>query len=158
MSNLKEEFWDRIADTRTGMLGAEGARHVPMSHYVHEDGADRSLWFITAKGTDLAKVAATGAAPANYIVSSDKEHLYANVVGSLAAVNDPQTLDDIWNAVASAWFDGGERDPDVQLLQLKLEEAEIWATGGSLKLLYEVAKAHATDEKPDMGNHALLRF
>ena len=153
--SLKEEFWDRIEDVRTGMLGTDDARSVPMSHYVDKDA--NVLWFITAKGTDLAKTAQSGAS-AEYVVISNDEHLYARVDGKVQAVSDPAKLDELWSAIAGAWFEDGRQDDDIQLVRMDLSSAEVWATGGSLSFLYEVAKAHLTDEKPDMGQHGIIRF
>ena len=153
--SLKEEFWDRIEDVRTGMLGTDDARSVPMSHYVDKDA--NVLWFITAKGTDLAKTAQSGAS-AEYIVISNDEHLYARVDGKVQAVSDPAKLDELWSAIAGAWFEDGRQDDDIQLVRMDLSSAEVWATGGSLSFLYEVAKAHLTDEKPDMGQHGTISF
>ncbi|WP_339763184.1 pyridoxamine 5'-phosphate oxidase family protein [uncultured Sulfitobacter sp.] len=152
---LKEEFWDRIEDIRTGMLGTDDARAVPMSHYADKDA--NVLWFITATGTDLAKTAKTGAS-AEYVVISDDEHLYARIDGKVQAVTDPAKLEELWSAVADAWFEDGRIDDDVQLVRMDLSEAEVWATGGSLSFIYEIAKAHITDEKPDMGQHGTIRF
>jgi general stress protein 26 len=154
-TSLKEEFWDRLDDIRTGMLGTDKARVVPMTHYVDKDA--KALWFITANGTDLAKTAQTGAS-AEYIVISNDEHLYARIDGKVKAVTDPAKLDELWNAIAGAWFEDGRQDDDIQLLRMDLSEAEVWATGGSLSFLYQVAKAHITDEKPDMGQHGTIRF
>ncbi|MCX8225779.1 MAG: pyridoxamine 5'-phosphate oxidase family protein [Sulfitobacter sp.] len=154
-TSLKEEFWDRIDDIRTGMLGTDKARAVPMTHYVDKDA--KALWFITANGTDLAKTAQTGES-AEYIVISNDEHLYARIDGKVQAVTDPAKLDELWNAIAGAWFEDGRQDDDIQLLRMDLSEAEVWATGGSLSFLYQVAKAHITDEKPDMGQHGTIRF
>ncbi|WP_372993712.1 pyridoxamine 5'-phosphate oxidase family protein [Sulfitobacter sp.] len=153
--SLKEEFWDRIEDVRTGMLGTDDARSVPMSHYVDKDA--NVLWFITAKGTDLAKTAQSGAS-AEYVVISNDEHLYARVDGKVQAVSDPAKLDELWSAIAGAWFEDGRQDDDIQLVRMDLSSAEVWATGGSLSFLYEVAKAHLTDEKPDMGQHGTISF
>lgn len=152
---LKKEFHDRLDDINAGMLAAEGARSVPMSHYVDEDGA--TLWFITAKGTDLAKAAQTGA-EAEYILSSGGEHLYARVEGMLSAVTNPAKLDEIWNAIAASWFEDGKQDDDIQLMRLDMSEAEVWATRGNAGFLFQIAKAHLTDAKPDMGEHGTLRF
>jgi len=154
-TSLKEEFWDRLDDTRTGMLGTDKARAVPMTHYVDKDA--KALWFITATGTDLAKTAQTGTS-AEYIVISNDEHLYARIDGKVQAVTDPAKLDELWNAIAGAWFEDGRQDDDIQLLRMDLSEAEVWATGGSLSFLFQVAKAHITDEKPDMGQHGTIRF
>lgn len=154
---IEKEFWDRIEDIRIGMLSADTARAVPMSHYVDDDEPENVIWFITAKGTDISDAAARGAA-GEYIVSSTDEHLYARIDGRLSLSNDLTKLDDFWNGVAAAWFEGGKQDPDVQLVRFDLSEAEVWITGGNIKFLYEIAKAHLTDNKPDMGEHATLKF
>jgi general stress protein 26 len=154
---LEKEFWDRIEDINTGMMSANGARSVPMSHYVDEKGPRNVLWFITAQGTDLADSAASGA-KAQYLISSDDEKLYARIDGTVGVSNDQEELDRVWNGVASAWFDGDKNDPDVRLVRFQLSEAEVWATGGNLRFLYEITKAHLTDEKPDMGKHGTLHF
>ncbi|KIN73015.1 pyridoxamine 5'-phosphate oxidase family protein [Sulfitobacter guttiformis] len=154
-TDLKEEFWDRLEDTRAGMLSADGAPSVPMSHYSDDDGG--MIWFITAKGTELAKSAATPV-KSQYIVCSKDESLYARIDGTLEAVTDPATLDEIWNGIASSWFEGGKDDPDVQLLRFAPSEAEVWATGGGLNFMYEIAKSKVTGEKPDLGMHGTLKL
>ncbi|MGB3245020.1 MAG: pyridoxamine 5'-phosphate oxidase family protein [Sulfitobacter sp.] len=156
-NNLEKEFWNRLEDIRAGMLSADSARAVPMSHYVDDDDPANAIWFITAKGTDLSDAAMRGK-PGEYIVSSNDESLYARIDGRLSVSNDEAKLADLWNGVASAWFEGGKQDPDVQLVRFDLSEAEVWITGGSLKFLFEVAKAHLSDSKPDMGEHTTLRF
>lgn len=155
-ADLKQEFWDRLSDINSGMLGTAEARAVPMSHYVDRDTGS-TLWFITAKNTDLAKSAASPAA-AQYIVSSSDEALYARIDGTLSQSHDRAELDKLWNAVADAWFEDGKTDDDVQLLRLDLSTAEVWITGGSLKFFYEMAKAQISDQKPDIGDHAMLTF
>ena len=156
-NELNKEFWDRLEDTRTGMMSATGARAVPMSHYVDDDDPANVIWFITAKGTDLSDAAIKRVA-GEYIVTSKDENLYARIDGRVSVSDDSAKLDEIWNKVAAAWFEGGKQDPDVQLIRFDLSEAEVGMTGGSLKFLYEVAKAHLTDSKPDMGQHATLQF
>ncbi|WP_281991881.1 pyridoxamine 5'-phosphate oxidase family protein [Sulfitobacter geojensis] len=155
--HIKKEFLDRLEDTRVGMLSAGSARAVPMSHYFDDDDPSATLWFITAKQTDLSKAAGAGT-PGTFIVSSTDESLHARVEGTLSVSNDPAKLDDIWNKVAEAWFEGGKQDPDIQLLRFDPREAEVWLTGGSLKFLYEIAKAQLTDSTPDVGEHAVITF
>lgn len=154
---LQEKFWSRLHDTQFGMLSATGARAVPMSHYIDDEIKAPVLWFITARQTDLGQ-AAMGGAPAEYIISSKEASLHARIDGTLHHVEDPEELHRLWNAIASAWFDGGERDPDVALLRFDLTEAEVWATDGGAKFLYEIAKANLSDAEPDMGDHGTIRF
>ena len=156
-SDLTDTFWDRLDDINAGMLGVtEDMRLVPMSHYAdREQGA---LWFITAKGTDLVGSVAGGAKPAIHAVTDGGEGLFTRIHGNLSLSQDRAKLDELWNAVASSWFEDGEQDPDVQLLRMNLTEAEVWATGGKLGFLYEIAKSKITGDKPDMGDHYTLRF
>ena len=157
MDDLKSEFWDRMEDVRTAMLGIEGkGRLVAMSPTTDDDYPGK-IWFITAKDTDLSKAAGTGA-PGTFIVCSTDGQLHTRIEGTLSQTNDRAELDRLWNKIAEAWFEGGKDDPDVQLLRFDLKEAEVWLTGGGLKFLYEVAKANLTDSKPDIGDHAVLRF
>jgi len=155
--DLKKEFWDRLDDTRAGMLMTKTARAIPMTHYIDEDDRSAVLWFITAKGTDLAQ-SAEGRKPAEYLISSKDQSLWARIDGHVSAVNNPTELDKLWNAFAGAWFEGGKEDPDVQLIRFDLTEAEVWVTDGSMKFLYEIAKANATKTKPDVGQQGTIRF
>ncbi|MFN3278169.1 MAG: pyridoxamine 5'-phosphate oxidase family protein [Paracoccus hibiscisoli] len=157
MTDHNHQFWSRLDDINSGMLGVtRDPRLVPMSHY-----ADRKagvLWFITAKGTDLATSVAQGAQPAIHVVSDGGQGLYARIHGQLSLSDNAAKLDELWNAVASSWFEDGRQDPDVQLLRLDLTEAEVWATGGKVSFLYQIAKSKITGDKPDMGDHYSLTF
>ncbi len=157
MTDLVDTFWKRLDDINSGMLGlTEDPRLVPMSHYADRDL--NTLWFITAKDTDLSQSLRDGAKGALHVVSSANEGLYTRIHGRLSLSNDSKKLDELWNAVASSWFEEGRQDPDVQLLRLDLAEAEVWATGGRAAFLYEIAKSKLTGSKPDMGDHYSLTF
>lgn len=151
-----DDFWSRLDDVQAGMLSAGAARPVPMSHYVDREA--RALWFITANGTDLAQSVGAAATPARYILASGDGKIYARVDGTASVSHDAAKLDEIWNFVADAWFEGGKRDDDIVLVRFDLSEAEVWTTDGGVRFLYEMAKAQATDRKPDVGSHGTLRF
>jgi general stress protein 26 len=152
------EFWNRLEEVRAGMLGLEAAhRMVPMTHYTEKTAG--ILWFIGADGTDIVNSVSVQPRDAHYVLTSASEGLYANMIGTLALEEDAAKLDEIWNAVASSWFEGGRRDPDVRLLRFQLTEAEVWSTTTSkLSFAYEIAKAKMTDKKPDVGNNYVLVF
>ncbi|MDO5706313.1 MAG: pyridoxamine 5'-phosphate oxidase family protein [Paracoccus sp. (in: a-proteobacteria)] len=153
----RDTFWSRMDDINAGMLGcAPDWRLVPMSHYA--DPQANVLWFITAAGTDLVRAVEGGASRAVYTVADGGKALFARIEGQLSLSDDRAKLDEIWNAVAASWFEEGRTDDDVRLLRLDLSEAEVWATGGGLGFLFQVAKSKVTGEKPDMGEHFELRF
>ncbi|SEV94707.1 General stress protein 26 [Cognatiyoonia koreensis] len=159
MTDLKKEFWNRMEDVQAGMLGIKGqGRLVAMSPQVDDDVAG-FVWFITAKGTDLAKGVATGPQAAQLVVADAKTGLYADVDGTLSESKDAEALDELWSFVSEAWFEGGKTDPDVCLMQFKPDVAEISVTTTSgVKFLYEIAKANLTDEKPDAGDQGVVTF
>lgn len=157
MTDHNHQFWSRLDDINSGMLGVtQDSRLVPMSHYT--DRKVGVLWFITAKDTDLARSVASGPQDAMHVVSDAGQGLYARIHGTLSLSDNRAKLDELWNAVASSWFEDGKQDPDVQLLRLDLTEAEVWATGGSMAFLYQIAKSKITGDKPDMGDHYFLTF
>jgi general stress protein 26 len=157
MVESRDKFWDRLENVNAGMLGVFGeARHVPMSHYA--DQPLNRLWFITARGTDLVKAVEAGAKDAHYVIASAGDGLYSNMTGTLSLSNDTAKLDEMWNAVASAWFEDGKRDADLRLLEFALSDVEVWTTKGGVGFLFQVAKANITGDKPDIGEHFALKF
>ncbi len=159
MTDLKQDFWDRMKTVRTGMLGITGmGRLVAMSPQMDED-LPGHVWFITAEGTDLAKGLAQGEREAQLVISDDSAGLYADLTGRLVRSTDREALDEVWSFVADSWFEGGKTDPDVCLLQFTPSKGEISVTPTSgVKFLYEIAKSKVTGEKPEMGAQGSVNF
>jgi general stress protein 26 len=60
-------------------------------------------------------------------------------------------LGEIWNIVASAWFEDDKQDPDLRLIAFTQFRAAVWlSTTSGVKFLYEIAKANLTDTQPDI--------
>lgn len=159
MTDLKHEFWDRMEDVRTGMLGIKGqGRLVAMSPRVDDDRPGK-IWFITAKGTDLAEGVVLGPREAQLVISDNDQGLYADIEGTLTHSADSEALDEAWNFVADSWFEGGKTDPDVRLLCFTPREAEVSVTtNSSLSFFYEMAKAKLSGDKPDVGDQGVVVF
>lgn len=151
----REEFWDRLEDCRSGMLEV-GGRFVPMTHNLEPE--DGRIWFLTAKGTDMAAAAAANE-ESRYVVSNDSQALYVAVKGVLHRSDDPQKLEEVWNEMAKLWFEEGKQDPDLELIYLQPKTAEVWLGPESgLKFFWSVVKSKVTDEEPDFGSHFELTF
>jgi general stress protein 26 len=159
MIDLKQEFWTRIKDARAGMLGIKGqGRLVAMSPQI-DDRLPGDIWFITAKGTDLARGVEAGAQAAQLVIADEGAGLYADIDGSLAMSHDPKVLEEVWNFAADAWFENGKDDPDVRLLRFTPGSAEISITSTSgVKFLYEITKATLTGTEPDVGAQGAVVF
>ena len=153
--DLKGEFWDRIGKVQAGMLQADGHRAIPMSPFA--DRKENSIWFITASGTEVAMAAENGY-DASLQIADSSSHLYGTVNGRISMVNDPEKLDELWNAFAAAWFKDGRDDDSIRLIQMRPARAEVWATESTAAFLYDVAKANLTDSTPDAGDHGVVTF
>lgn len=150
----EKAFWNEIDDVQALMLAIGHARHVPMSPYPVEE--DRAIWFITAQGTDLVEALQGGESTASLIIGgSDK--MQARIEGRAALVQDRAKLEDLWNPVAAAWFDGVD-DPDIRLIRVTPAEAEVWINKGTVGFAWEIAKARVSGDKPDMGEHFNVMF
>ncbi|MBW3098192.1 pyridoxamine 5'-phosphate oxidase family protein [Pseudohoeflea coraliihabitans] len=149
-----KRFWEAMDDVRAAMLSIGSARHVPMSPYPE---ADRNrMWFIGAAGTDLVEALDAGQSDGSLIVTG-ADHVYARIEGRASLSSDRGKLEDLWNPVASSWFDGID-DPDIRLIEFIPSEAEIWETTNSIGFMVEMAKSKMTGDTPDMGDHYTVRF
>lgn len=160
MTDAKKDFWDRVDDVQAGMLGLiDDGKLVPMSPALRKE-RDGNVWFISAAGEGLVSDTADGAAhPARFVIADAKSGLYANVEGTLSQIEDDVVLDELWNIMASAIFDGEKDDEDIRVLKFTPQKAGAWfSTTSGVKFLYEIAKAKMTDAKPDMGYQADLTF
>ncbi|WP_371055123.1 MULTISPECIES: pyridoxamine 5'-phosphate oxidase family protein [unclassified Rhodosalinus] len=154
-TELKQEFWSRLDDVRAGLLAADGERPVPMSPMPEKDA--NAIWFITAAGSAADRAAKSGG-EASFHVADPRANFYANVFGKLEETNDAAKLDELWSAMAAAWFPDGRDDDAVRLVKFTPHEGEIWATEGGAAYLYEIAKANVTDKMPDVGVHGRVVF
>lgn len=152
---LATTFWDRIDDVRAGMLEAPGAPPRPMAQTARPDEA--TLWFITAEGTDIVEAAQTES-DATFTAACAHSKLYATVNGKLSIETEKEKLDEIWSPMASVWFEDGREDDSIRLVRMRLTDGEVWATDGTAKSLFEMAKAGLSEKAPALGDHGLVRF
>ena len=153
--DLRETLWRRLDDLRAGMLSTPSAPPRPMAQTVLQD--DTALWFITAEGTDIAEAAARGET-ARFIAACPATQLYAAIDGPLSIETSEAKLDQIWSPMAAVWFEDGRQDTDIRLVAMRPQKAEVWATDGDAKTLFEFARASLSGDTPDVGAHGKLTF
>ena len=134
---IEEQFWGALEDSPFVMLGLDQARGSAMqpmtARFDDEDRDGGRLYFFTAKDHDLTK--ALGQDNRAIASFAGKGHdVFASLRGRLVLDNDPATIDRLWNAIVSEWYEGKE-DPKLALLRFDLDDAKIWQSdiGGFLK-------------------------
>ena len=67
---------------------------------------------------------------------------YVSVVGQASLTTDKETLAKYWNPAMKAWFPEGLEDPEIALIEIDVESAEIWDSPPN-KLVQLVGMAEA---------------
>lgn len=125
---IEEKFWSALKDSPFIMLGIEGAREgatQPMTALFEDADRDAGLlWIFTAKDHDLTR--AMGQSNRAMASFSAKDHgLFASLRGTLQIVNDPTTVERLWNPIVAQWYEGQD-DPKLALVRFNVEDAKIW--------------------------------
>jgi general stress protein 26 len=133
-AKLAEKFWKAIKSDRTVMLGLAGSGEgmsQPMTALLDKDAETGPIYIFTARDTDLVQ-ALGGRHPAVLNFASKGHDIFAAVEGELVAENDRATIDRLWSPFVAAWFEGGQDDPNLQLLRFEPGRGQIWENDNSL--------------------------
>lgn len=129
-TRLREAFWDKLDSDRVVMLGLKGVeddRTRPMTAQVDGEGDARAIYFFASKGEGIGE-SITGN-PSQRVVAtfaSKGNDLFAHIHGGLRPDQDRAAIDRLWNPIVASWYDRGKEDPDLLLLRLDAERAEVW--------------------------------
>jgi len=156
-----KRLWEIIKHTRFGMLThrhANGSLHAhPLTTQNKSLEPDMVLYFFVSKKTELGqRITADGNVNVSY--GDTSKDTYVSITGQASVNDDMRLKQHLFNALAKAWFPGGVNDPDLELVQVRILQAEYWDIKDSKTTqLFKMAKAAVTGEKPDMGEHRELQ-
>lgn len=132
---LKKHFWSKLADSPFMMVGLQGGEHSePLTAQLDEDQVD-TIFFFIGKDNRMAK-----GGPAMLQFVSKGHDFFACLAGTARIDNDFAMIDKLWNNQVEAWFPGGKQDPNLALLRVDIDDAELWETDmsltGKVKMLF----------------------
>ena len=133
---IKQTLWKKMAASPFVMVGpADGSTHSePLTAQLDEDQVD-TLFFFAGKDNRLA---GGGKAMAQFV--SKGHDFFACLSGTISRDNDFGMIDKLWNNQVEAWFPGGKDDPNLTLLRLDIDSAELWEIdlrlSGKVKMLF----------------------
>lgn len=165
MQNSQDKFTDLndlIRDIKIAMLTTHdergGLRCRPMATLKHEFDGD--LWFFTReRAGKVEEIQHDDHVNVAYAHPGDQR--YVSVTGRATVVRDKVKNKEFWNPLFRAWFPKGLDDPDMALLKVKVERAELWdAPPGPVVHVFGLAKAAITGQKleEDERTHRRLGF
>ena len=135
-TQLKHDLWKRMSQSPFLMVGliGSGEHSEPRTAQLDKDEVD-TLWFFIGKDNRIAK---GGQAMAQFV--SKGHDYFACMKGEARVQNDRAMIDKLWSKQTEAWFPGGKDDPNLALLRLDIDSAELWETdlalSGRLKMLF----------------------
>jgi general stress protein 26 len=112
-----------------GLVGVQDGHTRPMTAQV--EGDHGPIWFFTAKDNTIVRNLQPGSRAIATFASRNHD-LFAAVHGQLSVDNDREAIDRLWNGFIAAWYERGKDDPNLALLRLDPEHAEIWLNANSL--------------------------
>ncbi len=136
-------------------LSEDGRLHSrPMT--IQELAADGKLWFFT--NLDSEKVIEAQHKPwVNLAYTNEGSSLYVSVSGRAQLVKDREKIKELWNPMVAAYFPNGVDDPQLALLSVDVDDAEVWESPSAAPVrLFNMVKAIVTGKVDDQGHHEHL--
>jgi general stress protein 26 len=154
-----KRLWEMIKETRFAMLThrhRDGTLHAHPLTTQNKSLDEDTLYFFVSRRTELGdRVRIDGTVNVSY--SNPDKDQYVSISGRAQVSEDKDLKKQLFNALAKAWFPGGVDDPDLELIQIKIEHAEYWDVKESkVSQLFKMASAAVSGEVPEMGEHREL--
>ena len=157
---FQHSLWKLIKDIRFAMLThrhPDGKLHShPLTTQNRSLEPGEPLCFFVSKKTELGqRLLADGTVCVTY--ADHDQDIYVSVSGQATINDDLAAKKRLFNALAKAWFPGGAEDPDLELVELSIEDAEYWNVKESKTTqLVKMATAAVSGHPPEMGEHREL--
>lgn len=136
----------KIQDIKVGMFTTmckdNQLRSRPMTTCEVED--DGFLWFFTSINSKLIDDLIEQD-NVNISYTDINKNVFISVKGQAILVRSKTKIEQLWNPLAKAWFPKGLEDPELVLVKIQVNQAEIWDSGSSkIVILAKIIKAIVT--------------
>lgn len=84
------------------------------------------LWFFTQAHSPKSARAEAGDHQVNLSYADPRDEDFASISGTARVVRDVERMRELWTANLDRWFPGGLEDPDLALLEVRIDKAEYW--------------------------------
>jgi general stress protein 26 len=159
----QQALWDLIHDIRHAMLTttrADGSmRSRPMTTQNSRVDEDDTLYFFASLAGDVAEDLRRES-HVNVTYSDPDGKRYVSICGRARFIANDLKKTSLWSPAALAWFPQGSDDPDLGLLEVRIDRAEYWDQKSSKMVqLLRIAKAAVTGHsRAHLGEHREVSF
>jgi general stress protein 26 len=116
-----------IKNTRIAMfttVAADGRlRSRPMANL--KGGFDGDLWFVTRSTAPKAEEIKDNQ-HVNIAYSDPEAERFVSISGLATLVREPEKVQALWSRRLRTWFPGGKKDPELALIRVRIDRAEVW--------------------------------
>ena len=110
---------------------------------------DGRIWFFTRNSSGMVH-SVEADQHVNLAYSDPSDHRWISVAGRARLVHDKDKMAELWTPALKAWFPEGLEDPEIALLCVDAESAQIWdSPSGALVHLVGFTKAILTGKPYD---------
>ncbi|MDB5753362.1 MAG: ral stress protein-like protein [Ramlibacter sp.] len=160
--NHHEVLWSLIKDQRFAMLAhrhTDGSLHShPLTTQNQELGADGCLYFFVSRKTEVGQRLQQDG-NVNLAYANPSRDTWVSVTGKAVVREDMAKKEELFNTFAKAWFPGGPQDPELELVEVRIDQAEYWSVkDNKLLQLLKMGTAAVSGNRPDLGEHEEVSF
>ena len=116
-----------IKSTRIAMfttVATDGRlRSRPMANL--KGGFDGDLWFVTRSTAPKADEIKDNQ-HVNVSYADPEAERFVSISGLASLVREPAKLEQLWSRRLRAWFPAGKKDPELALIRVRIDRAEVW--------------------------------
>ena len=134
-SEFVTELWEHLESCPFVMVDvpAQDAHAEPMVAFTAPKDHPESLFFFTHRDNRIVQAVIAGVDWASATFASERHDFFASLRGTLHLSGDAALIDRFWTAEVNSWFEGGKSDPMLQLIELRVDDAELWKVNRSLR-------------------------
>jgi general stress protein 26 len=117
------------------------------------------LWFFVARSSDVASNVERD--PRVSVCCMDiSDGFYLSASGTARLVQDKAIARELWSFMSKAWFPGGVDDPELVLLKVSVDHAEVWDSDSNrLVRFFSMPRAALLGSTPvNACEHAVIRM
>ncbi len=155
------EFAELVQGIRYAMFTTQnleqGLSSRPLT--VQEMSTDGDLLFFVSATSTLAEEVRCHS-KVNATLTKPESSIYVSLEGFAEIIRDQKKIEELWGLASQAHFPRGSNDPDLAILKMKVETAELWDSPSSRILqAWKFAKAIVSNEKvSDTVRHKFVDF
>ncbi len=152
-SEASEKIWDLIRDIHVAMLTTtdpDGRLYSrPMA--TQQSAFTGELSYLTQQHSGKVEEIRDNA-QVNLTYVDTHKSTFVSLSGTATLSRDPARIHELWHPSFTAWFPGGETDPEITVLTVRVEEAEYWdAPSSALVRNFQILKRAVTGGKGQVG-------